>query len=87
MCHSNCICADWKKTHCGGDFSGDPQKCKLSGNLLQSPTSVLDVAVEASGAVTRTGRSSEELMKDRRGNISIHEGEGLDAALEDKCSG
>jgi len=82
MCHSDCICQGWKDANCGGNFSGDPKKCTLSGKS----TSVLDmVAVEASGRLTRTERSPQAMMQTRRGVSS--EDAGLDSALEDKCVG
>jgi len=47
MCHSPCICNEWKNVNCGGNFTGDndisskegANKCALHMNFIGDPAS------------------------------------------------
>ena len=68
MCHSPCVCPEWKKVRCGGKESGSPEECNagkasMFQALLQGNTSSRN---EAAHEISDQTTSLDESLSGKR---------------------
>merc|ERR1719231_811606 len=87
MCHSPCVCPEWKRVRCGGEQSGDPSECSEGkhgqGNLLEKFVSNHTLAALMLRAESvSTSRTSLEQQSEK--DAKLQRVESLDEVISGK---